>query len=466
MASSKPSAPSSAVSSPEESSVVRVLDSNEPLVSNSSSVPLCVQVWDSNEPLVRPVGEVDPLAGCSSSVPGVQSDEPIAGCSTIADIAPVGLFESSDEDSAQREQSGSSGRRIHLYSEEVRLQWNLRKIHQTLATPDDCIRFAEENGLVPREKMCSYHRRPMKLVRNSQNFGTFRCFKSNCRSKTYSQALGTWFAQARLPITTVFELMYLFAHNATYEDVRRETINLEKNTVLSFRTIADWFRYCREAIVMYELEKEEERPMIGGPGKIVQIDESKFGKRKYNRGRNIEGHWVIGMVEDGSDDLRIELCPNNELSAETLIPIIKKHVREGSIIHTDNCRAYDCLPEHGYTHHGSTSTQRIESHWRVLKKKFIILYSITAVILSLQVTDSYILLTANFEDVQSIVKQLAESPVADQVKQIWRRAATQFNQYIVKNKPQMRAGVIDRIRPIRIIGDSVNRRSTVSPLDY
>ncbi|RVE41743.1 hypothetical protein evm_013607 [Chilo suppressalis] len=77
--------------------------------------------------------------------------------------------------------------------------------------------------------------------------------------------------------------------------------------------------------------------------------------------------------------------------------------------------------------------------------RIIILYSITAVILSLQVTDSYILLTANFEDVQSIVKQLAESPVADQVKQIWRRAATQFNQYIVKNKPQMRASVIDPI---------------------
>ncbi|RVE41362.1 hypothetical protein evm_013994 [Chilo suppressalis] len=98
MASSKPSASSSAaVPSPEESSVVRVLDSNEPLVSNSSPVHL---------------------------LPRVQSNEPIAGCSTTADVAPDGLTEFSDEDSAQPQQSGSSGRRIHLYSEEVRLQWN------------------------------------------------------------------------------------------------------------------------------------------------------------------------------------------------------------------------------------------------------------------------------------------------------------------------------------------------------
>ena len=37
--------------------------------------------------------------------------------------------------------------------------------------------------------------------------------------------------------------------------------------------------------------------MIGGPGVEVEIDESKFGKRKYNRGRQVEGHWVFGGVE-------------------------------------------------------------------------------------------------------------------------------------------------------------------------
>ncbi|KAI8057514.1 hypothetical protein BDF21DRAFT_317057, partial [Thamnidium elegans] len=29
----------------------------------------------------------------------------------------------------------------------------------------------------------------------------------------------------------------------------------------------------------------------------IQIDESKFGKRKYNTGRHVEGVWAFGLVE-------------------------------------------------------------------------------------------------------------------------------------------------------------------------
>ena len=32
-------------------------------------------------------------------------------------------------------------------------------------------------------------------------------------------------------------------------------------------------------------------------GKVVQVDESKVMKRKYNRGRFIEGTWLLGMVD-------------------------------------------------------------------------------------------------------------------------------------------------------------------------
>lgn len=33
-------------------------------------------------------------------------------------------------------------------------------------------------------------------------------------------------------------------------------------------------------------------PQFAGPGKVVQIDESKIGKRKYNKGHLVEGQWV------------------------------------------------------------------------------------------------------------------------------------------------------------------------------
>jgi hypothetical protein len=53
------------------------------------------------------------------------------------------------------------------------------------------------------------------------------------------------------------------------------------------------YNYCREIVTADFMERQDLRGKIGGEGSIVQIDESKFGKRKYNRGRIIEdiGYW-------------------------------------------------------------------------------------------------------------------------------------------------------------------------------
>jgi len=39
------------------------------------------------------------------------------------------------------------------------------------------------------------------------------------------------------------------------------------------------------------------QPQIGGNGLIVEIDEAKFGRRKYNRRRLITGQWLFGGIE-------------------------------------------------------------------------------------------------------------------------------------------------------------------------
>ena len=51
-------------------------------------------------------------------------------------------------------------------------------------------------------------------------------------------------------------------------------------------TAVDWDSFCHETCEVTLSEPEEK---IGGPSKIVQINERKFGKRKYDRGHCVEG---------------------------------------------------------------------------------------------------------------------------------------------------------------------------------
>ena len=36
---------------------------------------------------------------------------------------------------------------------------------------------------------------------------------------------------------------------------------------------------------------------LGGDKMIIEVDESKFGKMKYSNGHEVEGVWILGMVE-------------------------------------------------------------------------------------------------------------------------------------------------------------------------
>ena len=36
---------------------------------------------------------------------------------------------------------------------------------------------------------------------------------------------------------------------------------------------------------------------LGGLGIMVELDEAKFGKRKYNKGVYRDGQWVLGVVD-------------------------------------------------------------------------------------------------------------------------------------------------------------------------
>jgi hypothetical protein len=73
--------------------------------------------------------------------------------------------------------------------------------------------------------------------------------------------------------------------------------------------------------------KYQNEGKIGGSGHVVEIDECKIGRMKYNKGRVIKGNWVLGMI-DLNGSFRLEICPDNSRSKETLLDLINKHVKK------------------------------------------------------------------------------------------------------------------------------------------
>jgi hypothetical protein len=102
--------------------------------------------------------------------------------------------------------------------------------------------------------------------------------------------------------------------------------------------MVDWFNFCRD--VYSKALQSQDVHKIGGIGKIVEIDESKFRKRKYHRGARRERQWIFGGVEqDNVDHMFLEIVTYH--TKETLNFSIHKYIEPGTTIISDCWSAYD-----------------------------------------------------------------------------------------------------------------------------
>ena len=122
----------------------------------------------------------------------------------------------------------------------------------------------------------------------------------------------------------------------------------------------------------------------------------KLGRRKFQRGRVVEGSWILGFIELESGEVRLEICPDNKRDQETLLTLIqyasshfiqsylhisRKHVAINSTILTDCWKGYNNLSQNDFEHfcvnhsrffvdpETGVDTNRIEAQWRPLRKR-------------------------------------------------------------------------------------------------
>ena len=147
----------------------------------------------------------------------------------------------------------------------------------------------------------------------------WRCPRKSCQAVT-SVREKSFFSTSRLSLQTIVKLMYLWTRQTRVTSAAKEA-------KVSERVAVDWHNFFRDVCGQYFIG----HPIsIGGPGQVVEVDESKFGKRKYHRGRHVDGHWVFGGIEQGSRDAFMMVVPDQ--SKNTLMPIITQYIRPGTTI--------------------------------------------------------------------------------------------------------------------------------------
>ena len=119
-------------------------------------------------------------------------------------------------------------------------------------------------------------------------------------------------------------------------------------------------------------------PTLGGNNIIVEVDEAKFGKRKYQRGHHVEGVWVVGPVER-TEQRKMLLFKVERRGRLTLDSILISNVNSNSIIYSDCWKGYTDLLQHFKYYQTENHkkyfkdpvtqvcTNTIEGNWSILK---------------------------------------------------------------------------------------------------
>lgn len=236
------------------------------------------------------------------------------------------------------------------------------------------VEFAQKNSLIASRRYCTgqCHQQMNLSKRDNSDGFAWRCFK--CR-KEKSIRYGSFFQDSRIPLGKAIYLIYFWSIDMTLKMARRE-LNLNQVTMV------DWYRFCRDIVYFHFENLEDDQTMIGGEGKIVEIDESLFAKRKFHRGREVQQIWMFGGIERSKTEFKffVEIVPNR--TELTLVEVINRRIQKNTWIISDKWRSYMHLDQHGFLHDSVNHsenfvdpinnliyTQTIESRWSAMKRQ-------------------------------------------------------------------------------------------------
>ena len=134
--------------------------------------------------------------------------------------------------------------------------------------------FLIQHGCIKPPTFCaSCNAQLRKKKRDSSDGYILVCRNSSCQ-KSYSPRNGSWFEGTRIDFNILLMLIYCWC----FEFTNKQTI---RETDLAKQSITDFFNMFRQVC----FDRFGKISKIGGPGCVVQVDESHVYTGKYNVGR-------------------------------------------------------------------------------------------------------------------------------------------------------------------------------------
>lgn len=252
---------------------------------------------------------------------------------------------------------------------------SLFQFAQLIYNKEELTEFLIQHGILANTIKCSscgkdvninketlmYRCRKRYMIKNKHK----KKISKQCNFKKNAK-LGTWFNNGQLDIATVCKIIscFLLLPQPREKDTQEETGTLQI-------IVIDWFYFCREVCVFWA---DKNSKKLGGPGKVVELEEAKIGRQKYNRGRFVKGEWIFAGYEHESKKIFITSVKNR--TEETLLACIKEWILPGTTIVSDCWKSYNCLNNEGFQHlrvnysynfvdpQTSINVQHMECVWR------------------------------------------------------------------------------------------------------
>ncbi|CEJ00054.1 hypothetical protein RMCBS344292_14123 [Rhizopus microsporus] len=133
-----------------------------------------------------------------------------------------------------------------------------------------------------------------------------------------------------------------------------DVVKVHPSTVA--RVLYGWYQIIQEELSKVDMQIDG--LSADGAPIVVEIDESKFGKRKYNRGGSAEGVWVVGGAKKKTPERKCFFVTVNDRSKETLNRIITTYVKPNSVVRTDGWAGYRDIS----LLHDGTLTHEVVNH--------------------------------------------------------------------------------------------------------